>query len=104
MTGPQLGEKVKVRYTDQFDYTLEVEVIAICEFDKFIGRVERVFACASEFDVGGEILESNTRRDLEGRERQFKKADVITCQTTQLAKSSPGLSLRSLSINGDSDG
>ena len=67
----QLGEKVKVRYTDQFDYTLDVVVIAICEFDEFIGRVERVFACPSKFDAGGEVLGSNMRRELEGSGKEI---------------------------------
>jgi hypothetical protein len=72
-----VGEKVKVRYTEgqsPFEYTLDVEVTAICSSDEFKGRVERVFAAdgpgASGEINGGHILK------LVGQEKTFKTVDI----------------------------
>jgi hypothetical protein len=43
MAKVEAGEKVKVRHNDGFTYTLDVEVTAICAFNEFVGRVERIF-------------------------------------------------------------
>ncbi len=80
MTGLNVGEKVKVRYTEgqppfESEYTLDVEVAAICSFDEFKGRVERVFAangpCAPGEIDGGQILDK-----LKGQEKTFKTVDI----------------------------
>ena len=66
-----IGQKVKVRYIDQFSYTLHVEVTAICAFNEFIGRVESVFATNGTEITGGEILK------LCGKELTLKNSDII---------------------------
>ena len=74
MTSLRIGEKVKIRYTDSdFEYTLDVEVVNICEPDEFIGCVERVFAANP--DKGSEIVGGNVR-ELIGQEKTFKNVDI----------------------------
>jgi hypothetical protein len=77
VTGLNVGEKVRVHYTEglpPFEYTLDVEVTAICSFDEFKGRVERVFAVdgpgAPGEITGGHIL------ILKGQEKTFKTVDI----------------------------
>jgi hypothetical protein len=74
MTRHRIGEKVKVRYTDgRFEYTLDVEVVNICNPDEFMGRVERVFAANP--DKGGEITGGHVQ-ELVGQEKIFKSLDI----------------------------
>jgi hypothetical protein len=77
MTGLNVGDKIKVRYTEgqpAFEYTIDVEVTAICSLDEFKGRVERVFAVdgpgAPGEITGGHIL------ILKGHEKTFKTVDI----------------------------
>jgi hypothetical protein len=80
LTGLNVGEKVKVRYTEgqlpfEFEYTLDVEVTAICSFDEFKGRVERVFAANGTY-APGEIRGGEIPDKLKGQEKTFKIADI----------------------------
>jgi hypothetical protein len=71
MTGPVAGQKVRVGYLDQ--YTLDVEVTAICPSDEFIGRVEGVFEKGlAQMITGGQL-----HRALIGLRMIFKNADVV---------------------------
>jgi hypothetical protein len=72
MTTLRVGEKICVRYVDGFSYIVHVQVIAICAFDEFIGRVEAIFA-----DGGGEINAGEILR-LKGQEKIFKISNIIT--------------------------
>jgi len=70
MTKPKVGEKVKVRHNDDFTYTLDVEVTAICSSDEFIGRIDSIFSSGGEI-TGGNIL------ILKGQEKKFKNDDIL---------------------------
>jgi hypothetical protein len=71
MTKPKVGEMVKVRHNDDFTYTLDVEVTAICTPDEFIGRIDRVFSSGGEI-TGGDIL------ILRGQEKKFRNDDILS--------------------------
>ena len=80
MTGLSVGDKVKVRYAEgqpsfEFEYSLDVEVTAICSFDEFTGRVERVFAVSGPY-APGEIRGGQRLDKLKGQEKTFKTVDV----------------------------
>jgi hypothetical protein len=70
MAKVEAGEKVKVRHNNDFTYTLDVEVTAICPFNEFIGRVERIFSDGGEM-TGGNILA------LKGQEKKFRNDDIL---------------------------
>jgi hypothetical protein len=70
MAKVEVGEKVKVCHNDDFTYTLDVEVTAICPFNEFIGRVERIFSDGGEM-TGGNILA------LKGQEKKFGNDDIL---------------------------
>jgi hypothetical protein len=79
VTGLNVGEKVKVLYTEgqrpfESEYTLDVEVTAICSSDEFKGRVERVFA-VNGLGAPGEIT-GGDRLKLKGQEKTFRTADI----------------------------
>jgi len=67
---PSVGDKIKVRYTDGFTYTLDVQVTAICEGNQFTARVERVFSGGGEI-TGGDILARI------GQEMTFANDDIV---------------------------
>jgi hypothetical protein len=67
----KLGQKVKVRFVDEFTYTLDVEVTAILPLNKFIGRVERISSDRSEV-TGGNV------RALIGQEKTFRNEDIVS--------------------------
>jgi len=71
VTKPKVGEMVKVRHNDDFTYTLDVEVTAICPPDEFIGRIGRVFSSGGEI-TGGDILM------LRGQEKKFRNDDILS--------------------------
>jgi hypothetical protein len=75
MTRLAVGEKVKVPYKDGHEYTLEVEVTAICPSDEFIGRIEIVFAAGDGEVTRGDIL------DLKGQKMTFKNEDIVLRRT-----------------------
>jgi len=71
MTGLVAGEKVKVGYLDQ--YTLDVEVTAICPSNEFIGRIEAVFEKGlAQMITGGQLY-----RALIGLRMIFKNEDIV---------------------------
>ena len=73
MTGPSVGEKVKVRYGDGWKFTLDVEVTTISPPDEFIGRVEIIFEKGlAQMITGGELYDR-----LIGQEKTFKNEDII---------------------------
>jgi hypothetical protein len=75
MTGPVAGEKVKVGYLDQ--YTLDVEVTAICPSHEFIGRIEGVFEKGlAQMITGGQLY-----RALIGLRMIFKNKDIVLRRT-----------------------
>jgi hypothetical protein len=83
MASLRLGERVKVRYVEQFPYKFEVTVIAICPPDKFTGRVEHITPIdigdgasdTSAFIPGNEILRFN------GQQMIFNISDIIICSS-----------------------
>jgi hypothetical protein len=75
MTGPVAGEKVKVGYLDQ--YTLDVEVTAICPSNEFIGRIEAVF----EKGLAQMITRGQLYRALIGLRMIFKNEDIVLQHT-----------------------
>jgi hypothetical protein len=76
MTKLAMGEKVKVRYVDERTYRLDVEVIAICPPNEFIGRVEAIFIFSA-----GEMLEGGqTFNELMGQAKTFKNEDIVLRQ------------------------
>jgi hypothetical protein len=74
-TEPVAGEKVRVGYLDQ--YTLDVEVTAICPSNEFIGRIEAVFEKGlAQMITGGQLY-----RALIGLRMIFKNEDIVLRRT-----------------------
>ncbi len=74
MAGLKVGEKVKVHHVDgDFRYILDVEVMAICPPNEFMGRVESIF---SNWGDRGEIQGSDILNELKGQEKTFENEDI----------------------------
>jgi hypothetical protein len=75
MTTPTVGQRVKVHYTDQLPYTLDVVVKEIFGFNEFIGQVECIHG-----DIEGEwtVLSGNDiYHQLKGQCKTFKNSAII---------------------------
>ena len=72
MTTPTVGQRVKVHYVDQLQYTLDVIVTEICAFNEFIGYVE----CVHGYK-GGPVLPGNAICRLQGQHKTFKNSAIV---------------------------
>ena len=71
VTAPQVGKKVKVLYTDQLRYILQVEVTVASRPNEFTGRIEAIFAEGNGEITGGDVLK------WKGQEMTFGNAAIV---------------------------
>ncbi len=78
VTQLSVGEEVKVRHQDGgCNYTLGVEVMAVCPPNEFIGRIKAIFETGLALMItGGELY-----RELIGQNLKFKNEDVVLRRT-----------------------
>lgn len=74
MSKINLGERLRVRYTDGLRYVLWVQVMADCTPHEFFGKVETIFA---DPDEGGGEITGGRVRELIGADMKFRVQDVI---------------------------
>jgi hypothetical protein len=72
MTRPSVGENVRVRYAETFNYIFDVNVATVCPNNEFEGLVEEIFDQYYHGPItGGAILK------LKGQKKRFQNTDIV---------------------------